>query len=126
MGCWEEKGKDTGDGLAGEPLLLGAAVGLPETILVRAITIARAVTIAIAVAIAIAITIAIAIASPIAVGEPGELGRLSRHIASAPRDKCCAGKLGSASQPGCSHPCRGSRGSELCFKSTYRVSGPRR
>lgn len=122
MSCWEEKGKDIGDGLAGEPLLLGAAVGLPKTILVSAITIARATAIAVAVAIAIAITIA----SPIAAGEPGELGRLSRRIASAPRDKCCAGKLGCASQPGCSHPCRGSGGSKLCFKSTYRVSGPRR
>lgn len=126
MGCWEEKGKDTGDGLAGEPLLLGAAVGLPETILVSAITFAITVARAIAIAVAVAIAIAIAIASPIAVGEPGELGRLSRLIASAPRDKCCAGKLGSASQPGCSHPCRGSGGSNLCFKSTYRVSGSRR
>lgn len=89
-------------------------MGLPETIL--------------AIAIAIVITSAIAIATAIAisVGVPGELGWLGEHIASAPGDKCCAGKLGPASLPDCPCPCRSGGGFKLHFKSTYQVSGPRR
>ena len=51
-----------GDGIVGELLLLGAAVGITKTVLAIAI----------------------------AVGVPGDLGQLDRYITSAPSDKCCA------------------------------------
>ncbi|CAM9158350.1 unnamed protein product, partial [Bubo scandiacus] len=89
MGWWEEKGKVTVEGLVGELLLLGGAVGLPETILVVAITITIAITIAMAIVIIVTMTI----------GVPGELGLLGGHVASVLGDKCCAGKLGSPSLP---------------------------
>lgn len=92
-------------------MLLGTAVGLPKAILDTAVTITSAI------AITSAITVAI--------GGPGELeqtGVLNRHVSSPWEDECCAGKLSSASQPGC----HSGGGSKMGFESTYQVSGPRR